>query len=177
MTEASLFENMSTSIETERKFLIRMPSIALLSAEPNVRIKSIWQTYLLTNDGTNARVRKIVENGNISFVKTVKKRISALSCYEDEKEITEEQYFNELKQADPNKAQIVKTRYALPCGKHIAEIDIYPFWNDRAILELELKDENESFSVPDFIEIVKEVSEDKRYKNTNLAVNTPLDEI
>lgn len=167
----------NTPIETERKFLIYMPSAEALEGCDGLRIKHIDQTYLLTSDGTNARVRRIVENGNVSFIKTVKKRISALSCYEDELEITEEQYKNELKLADPQKRTIEKVRYAFPFDDHTVEIDIYPFWDDRAILEVELASETESFSLPDFVRVAKEVSEDKRYKNTNLAVNIPTDTI
>ncbi len=171
------FESMNTPIEIERKFLIRMPDVAALVNLDNIRIKQIEQTYLLTQDNSTARVRKISENGKVSFVKTVKKRISALSHYEDEGEIDYGQYEEELKNADPKRSTVVKTRYAFPFGTHIVEIDVYPFWNDRAVMEIELLAEDESFDIPEFIKVVKEVSEDKRYKNTNLAVKIPIDNI
>ena len=164
-----------TPIETERKFLIRMPSFSTLQAQNGVRIKEIKQTYLVTDNGTNARVREIVENGKVSRVKTIKKRISSLSCYEDEGEITKEQYEAELTLADPSKKAIEKVRYAFPFGSHTVEIDVFPFWSDRALLEVELESENEEFDIPDFVEIIKEVSNDPRYKNTNLATNIPMD--
>ena len=164
-------------IETERKFLIYMPCLDTLCAQPEIRIQEITQTYLLTDGKKNARIRKINECGNISYIKTVKERISTLSCYEEEKEITEEQYLELLKCADNEKQSINKTRYSFRYGKHIIEIDIYSFWNDRATLEIELKSEDEEFSIPAFIKVVKEVSTDKRYKNTNLAKSIPQDKI
>ena len=164
-------------IETERKFLIYMPCLDTLCAQPEIRIQEITQTYLLTDGKKNARIRKINECGNISYIKTVKERISTLSCYEEEKEITEEQYLELLKYADKEKQSINKTRYSFRYGRHIIEIDIYSFWNDRATLEIELKSEDEEFSIPAFIKVVKEVSTDKRYKNTNLAKSVPQDKI
>ncbi len=168
---------MSKPIETERKFLIRMPSIDDIISQSESRVKYIEQTYLTTNDNTNARVRRITEGGKISFVKTVKQRISVLSCYEEEYEINEKQYKDELKKADKTRKTVVKTRYCFPYAEHIIEIDVYPFWTDRAILEVELKNEDEEISIPSFIEIVKEVSDDKRYKNTNIAIEIPEDKI
>lgn len=168
---------MNTPIEIERKFLIRMPCLDQIKNQKGLRIKAIKQTYLITADGSNARVRKITENGSVSFVKTVKRRISSLSCYEEEFEICAEQYAEELKQTDTSKKTIEKTRYAFALDRHTIEIDVFPFWSDRALLEVELGSEAEEFSLPYFIEIIKEVSEDQRYKNTNLAVFVPMDEI
>ena len=96
-------------IETERKFLIYMPCLDTLCAQPEIRIQEITQTYLLTDGKKNARIRKINECGNISYIKTVKERISTLSCYEEEKEINEEQYLELLKYADKEKQSINKT--------------------------------------------------------------------
>lgn len=164
-------------IETERKFLIYMPDLDLLESCDGVRIKKIEQTYLCREDGKNARVRRIDEDGKVSFVKTVKQRISTLSSFEDEHEIDENTYANELLHADKTKLTVRKTRYCIPFDNHVIEIDVYPFWSDRAILEVELKSEDESFSLPDFIRVIKEVTEDGRYKNTNLAKEIPYDEI
>ena len=156
-------------IETERKFLITMPDVELLSAQNGVRVKHIEQTYLIYESGKNARVRKITENSKISFIKTVKQRISTLSSFEDETEISESEYAEELACADPEKKTIVKTRYCIPYCEHIVEIDVYPFWNDRAIMEIELSDENAEIVFPDMIKVIKEVTDDEEYKNSSLA--------
>lgn len=154
-----------------------MPNISLLCSLEGVRVKDILQTYLVSEDGKNSRLRRVCENGRVSYIKTVKQRISVLSAYEDECEISKNQYEQELENADKTKSAIVKTRYCIPYADHIIEIDLYPFWSDRAILEVELSDENESFSLPEYVSVVKEVSDDKRYKNTKLAESVPFDEI
>ena len=154
-----------------------MPDISRLSEFDGVRIKHIEQTYLVRENGKKARVRRIVENSEVSFIKTVKQRISALSCFEDEREITREEYESELKNADADKSVLFKTRYCIPYENHVIEIDVYPFWSDRALLEVELSSESEEFSIPEFVKIIKEVSEDSRYKNTNIAKIIPFDAI
>ena len=53
------------------------------------------------------------------------------------------------------------------------EIDAYPFWDDKAIAEVELKDENEDIIFPDFLKIIKEVTDDSRYKNAAVSENIP----
>ncbi len=165
-------------LEIERKFLIRMPNLAQLSYMEGVRIKEITQTYLLSIDKRNSRVRKSIEQSKVSYTKTSKKKLSALSHFEEEYEITEDDYNEELKRKDPSKNTVFKVRYCIPLSDgHIAEIDIYPFWNDRAVLEIELASEEESFIIPEFVSVIKEISLDGRYKNTNLAKEIPFDTI
>ena len=164
-------------IETERKFLILIPSYEDMKNQKQFRERKIIQTYLERTDNKNARVREITENGKISYIKTVKERISILSCFEEEEEISKEEYNRLLEKADKEKKSINKTRFSFEYSNHILEIDVYEFWNDRATLEIELKSEDESFSIPTFIKVIKEISADARYKNTNLAKSIPFDEI
>ena len=167
----------SIPIETERKFLIRIPSFDSISNQKNFRTRKIIQTYLQSEGKKNARVRSVIENGKTTYIKTVKERISTLSCYEDESSISREEYEALLLVADKEKKSIHKTRYSFEYCNHILEIDVYEFWNDRATLEIELQSEDEEFFIPSFIDIIKEISADVRYKNTNLAKSVPHDEI
>ena len=40
-----------------------------------------------------------------------------------------------------------------------------------------MESEEDIFTLPDFIEVIRDVTADKRYKNTNLANSVPFDEI
>ncbi len=164
-------------IETERKFLISYPDIHILLSQKEIEIREIVQTYLLSEKGVTDRVRKVTSKGIETYIRTQKKRISNISCFEDEKSITFEEYEKLLEKADKNLSEIIKTRYVFPYEEHMIEIDVYPFWNDRAILEIELKEENEAFGIPEFISVIKEVTDDKRYKNARLAREIPNDVI
>ena len=152
-------------LEIERKFLIKYPDVKSLLSMENCRVKEISQSYL----NTDGRIRKIKEQGKTTYIKTVKKHITNLTREEKEWEITKEEYLSLLKNKKENTNTIEKTRYAVSLNGFIYEIDVFSFWKDRAFLEVELKNENQEFPIPDFIEIIKEVTDDKRYRNSALA--------
>ena len=71
--------------------------------------------------------------------------------------------------ADPTRMPIRKDRYCLADGNQYFEIDSYPFWNDQAILEIELSDPEEEIRFPKMLKVIREVTEDEAYKNASLA--------
>ena len=46
---------------------------------------------------------------------------------------------------------------------------MYPFWRDTAVLEVELAEEGERAELPPELTILREVTEEPLYKNTNIA--------
>ncbi len=74
-----------------------------------------------------------------------------------------------LMNADTARRQIRKDRYCLTYENQYFEIDIYPFWNDKAIAEIELSDENTPIRFPEQIKVIEEVTDDESYKNASLA--------
>ena len=162
----------NSPIETERKYLIRYPDTEALSRMDGVQIWHIAQTDLRTE---GARVRRLEEKGEIRFIRTDKKRISALSSFEEEREITEAEYSLLLADADPERKTIEKIRYRIPWLDFLCEIDVYSFWDDRATLEMELPSEDVCPPIPPFVSLVREVSGDKRYSNRAMAKEIPAD--
>ena len=86
-----------------------------------------------------------------------------------ETRLTEEEYRRLLKSADPARHPITKNRYCLNYDTQYFEIDVYPFWQDRAILEIEVADEAAEIHFPDQIRVLEEVTGDPSYKNAALA--------
>jgi len=164
-----------TPIETERKFLIRRPALPSLAALPGARVIRIVQTYLTAPAGVTARVRRAEENGHVRWIYTEKRRLSAMSAYEDERELTPAEAAALLARADRTLRPIEKTRCAIPAGSLWAEVDLYPFWDDRAILEIELPREDAPLPPLPYLTIVREVTDDFRYKNRALAAAVPDD--
>ncbi len=155
--------------EIERKFLIEYPDIRLLETIPNCRKVEIIQTYLHSENGEEIRVRQRGENGNYIYFQTIKKKVNAMKRIEIENCLSQQEYLTLLMQADTSKRQIRKDRYCLMYKNQYFEIDIYPFWNDKAICEIELKSENENVFFNHFLKVVKEVTDDNNYKNASLA--------
>ena len=65
-------------LEIEYKFLIEMPHLNILEAQPEFKSKKLCQMYLelpegFSEFGTRCRIRKTEEEGKITFYKTFKK--------------------------------------------------------------------------------------------------------
>jgi CYTH domain-containing protein/thymidylate kinase len=171
--EISFFLGESVSLEIERRLLIEYPDIKWLESLPNCRKVDIVQTYLIAPPNEERRIRKRGENGSYIYYKTTKRQISDVGRLEVEQRLRKGDYEKILKEADPELNPVIKTRYCLTWKDKYYEIDIYPFWKDRAILEVELDDENEPIVIPDGIKVIRDVSTEKEYKNSSLARSIP----
>ena len=164
--------------EIELKYLIRYPDAALLQAQPGCEVWQIVQTYLKDGEGGQTRrVRRIAVDGRVEYYRTFKRHLSALSSEEDEGRIDEAAYERYLLERDGSRAPVRKTRYRVPFRGHVLEFDVYPFWKDRAIMEIELEREDEVPQIPDYVGIIRDVTGEKAYKNRQLAKRVPMEEI
>ena len=66
-----------------------------------------------------------------------------------------------------------KTRWCMLYAGRVLEIDVYPFWEHTAVLEIELPDEGAPVSIPPQIRVLREVTADRRLKNAVLAQRIP----
>ena len=158
-------------VETERKYLIEMPDFEDLNNRYGGTTVDIIQTYLLSNGGVERRVRQRGVNGNYTFYYTEKRKITGISRSEIEKKISYQEYLRLLMETDTTKHPIRKCRTCFVCNGNYFELDIYPFWSDKAILEVELTNESKSVDLPGGITLIKEVTDDDNYKNSSLAIN------
>nr|WP_300306833.1 AAA family ATPase [uncultured Anaerostipes sp.] len=167
--EIALFLGEPEPYEIERKYLIEYPEISALEALPNCEKVEIIQTYLQADHDDEVRIRQRGSRGNYIYFETRKKTISGLKRIEIERRLTKDEYLERLMDADPTRMPIRKDRYCLADGNQYFEIDIYPFWNDQAILEIELSDPEEEIRFPKMLKVIREVTEDEAYKNASLA--------
>ena len=169
IAEISMFLGEPEPYEIERKFLIEYPDIQWLESLPNCRRVEIIQTYLNAPEGDEIRVRQRGGNGSYIYFQTTKRRVSDLKRVEIERRLSKDEYLSLLMDADTTMRQIRKTRYCLTYENQYFEIDVYPFWQDKAIAEIELTDENAEIVFPKQIKVIREVTEDESYKNAALA--------
>ena len=169
ISEIAVFLGEPEPYEIERKFLIAYPDTEKLLSLPNCEKIEIIQTYLLSDDGEEVRIRQRGANGNYIYFETRKRTITGMKRIELERRLTKDEYIKRLMDADPNYRPIRKDRYCLLDGNQYFEIDVYPFWNDQAILEIELSDPNEEIRFPSHLKIIREVTDDVNFKNSSLA--------
>ena len=160
--------------EIERKYLIAMPDSAFLAA---CERSEITQTYLLGEENTTERVRKRVYRDKCEYTHTIKRKLNDMRRIEDEREIDEAAYSALLERADPARRPIEKTRCCFTHDGRLWELDVFPFWENQAFLEIELTSEEEDFSLPPGIRLIREVTDDPRYTNAALSFEIPDEEI
>ena len=158
------------SFEIERKFLIKRPSTGEINSLAFVSKADIVQTYLVREDPNverRVRQRGTIEDGYTFFYTEKEKKGHAMRV-ERERKINREEYITLLSQADTNLHQIRKTRYCFVHNNQYFEMDIYPFSEEYAILEIELNSVDSKVDLPD-VEIIKEVTDDDNFSNASLA--------
>ena len=157
--------------EIERKFLIRRPSQEMLDTLSFATKNEIIQTYLKSD--IPEVERRVRQRGNkkdgYSFYYTEKTPVSDVERVEKESKISMKEYVDYLTEADTTLHQIRKTRYCFLHNNLYFELDIYPFSEEYAIVEIELSHADDEIVIPDFLNVVMEVTDDFRYKNYSLA--------
>jgi CYTH domain-containing protein/predicted ATPase len=174
ISEIASFLGEPEPFEIERKFLIKYPDLKALEQMPNCSKVEIIQTYLHSSHAdAEIRVRQRGKDGHYIFTETIKRRVSDMKRIETERRLTQSEYLNLLMNADTSLKQIRKTRYCISFSNQYLEIDIYPFWNKQAILEVELSDESQQIVFPEFVEIIQEVTSEVEYMNRAIAQEIP----
>ena len=144
-------------IEIERKFLINDGSELRTQL---VNGKTIRQGYLFTEQAKSCRVRV---KGTKGFL-TLKFGTDLLSRSEFEYQIPFEEACELLTHCDKI---LQKTRYEIPVGKHVWEIDVFGGALEGLVLaEIELSNADETIDFPSWI--AEEVTHDPTYLNVNL---------
>ena len=148
------------ALEIERKFLLKNDSWKKEVYDK----KEIAQGYLNSNPERTIRVRIIGETGFLTIKS--KSKGSVRNEFEYEIPLNDAQQLIELCE----KPILAKTRDFVNHENHIWEIDVFEKENKGLeVAEVELKNENEPFILPDWIG--NEVTHEARYFNSQLANN------
>ena len=148
--------------EIERKFLVKNESFKDLA----IAKKKIAQGYLNTNPERTVRVRIVNENAFLTI--KGKGNETGVTRFEWEKEITVEEASALLLLCE--KGVIEKTRFEIPVGNHLYEVDEFYGENEGLVVaEIELIAEDEAFEKPDWLGM--QVTNDERYYNAYLSKN------
>lgn len=145
--------------EIERKFLVRNSNWRENAGEG----KAIRQGYLAGSKKGSVRIRICGEEATLN----IKSATLGIRRLEYDYPIPRLDAM-EMLELLCNKPPIEKIRYPVAVADHVWEVDVFSGANEGLIVaEIELADEHESFSRPDWIG--EEVSHDPRYYNTCLV--------
>ena len=170
-------ENAKCDIEIERKYIIKMPNIDILSKQEEYTESRMIQIYLPADKGQTHRIRKRLYQGKTVCTETKKVRIDKISSTEIEREISESEFSTLSRLILEDTRPINKARYTFVYKGQLFEIDVYPEWSKTAIMETELPSAECKAEMPPFIEIIKEVTGEKSYSNRGMAEAFPKEQL
>ena len=163
----------TVNLEIERKYIIKMPNLDLLRSQPEHTESDILQIYLTHEAGETHRIRRRQYGDKILCTETRKIRLDNLAATEIESQISESAFDALAKSPLEGTTPIEKTRHTFLYEGRTFEIDIYPPWQKTAVMEVELPSRETEVVMPDFIEIIAEVTADRKYKNFAMSVSFP----
>lgn len=149
------------NLEIERKFLVEGDFKPFVAGE-----NRIVQGYLCSTPGRSVRIR-ISGGRGILTIKGMSNE-SGMSRFEWERELSLSDAEALMKLCEPG--MIEKTRFLVPAGRHIFEIDVFHGENAGLTLaEIELSEETELFEKPPWLG--QEVTGRIEYYNSSLMRN------
>ena len=163
----------TVNLEIERKYIIKMPPLDLLRSQPEHTESDILQIYLTHEAGETHRIRRRKYSDKIVCTETRKIRLDSLAATEIESRISDNAFDILAKSPLEGTTPIEKTRHTFLYEGRTFEIDIYPAWRNTAVMEVELPSRETEVSIPDFIEIISDVTADRQYKNFAMSIKFP----
>lgn len=158
-------------VQIFKKYLIQKPKIDdFLKQIKNYEIIDIIQTYLVTDsDKVERRIRQRGVKGDYVFFYKEKKLDRQGKEIATERRINVKEYTTLMTEADIKLHQMIKTRYCFLYKNQYFHLDVYPFDDNYALLEIELTEKSQKVYLPKNISLVKDVSDDEYYKNREIA--------
>ena len=146
-----------------------MPDTAKLDVRKKLEI---LQTYLVNGENdSQRRVRRIAENDEVKYFYTEKLFVTGITRKEMEYEIDKNEYDRLIKQVRADYLPVSKTRYCFDYKNQLFELDVYPFSDSLAVMELELDSEEQEIIFPENVDIIKEITGNPAYSNAKIATD------
>ena len=157
-------------VEKFYKYLVEVDEqmIEKIKAEQAYSNVHIEQYYLTSPNGVERRIRRRVRNGNELFSYSEAKYLSTNERIKSDKVLSSRQYYDYKPEIDKNLKSINKERHSFINNNKFYKLDIFDFDQNKGLLSAQVG-EGESIELPSYIKVIKEVTNDKTYKNYYLA--------
>ena len=151
--------------KTKKKYLIKLPDASILK---NMKKIEIYQSYLKCDNNEKIQIRKRGE-GDEFIYSQIKTRIQDDQIIKVEKRLSQAEYQDKLVDIDHARKPLHRTRFCFSEQSQYMEIDIYPFWNDKAILNIDLSKVDDEVQLPAFVKVIEDITNKKEYLNSELS--------
>lgn len=155
-------------LEIERKYLVRRVDMSRFPVP--FQAIDIEQVYLCDDgSGEQRRIRKRGQYGTFVYYLTRKRNLRSSVRVETENHITGEEYvLMRHNEYDPERRPIQKKRNCFIWKDQYFELDEIKGFG-QMLLERELTEENDTVSLPPFLDVVEDVTDDPRFSNSEIA--------
>ncbi|MDO4197582.1 MAG: AAA family ATPase [Erysipelotrichaceae bacterium] len=157
--------------EIYNKYLIEVNDevIKEMSRKQNFVHSHIIQHYLDSKVNTERRIRQRERNGSIMYTYSEARYLSTNERIKVDRVLSERQYFDYMGEVDDKLNVIDKQRYSFIENSHFYKLDVFNFDTSKGILSVQIPLNETDIELPDFVKIIKDVSDDQNYKNYYLA--------
>ncbi len=158
-------------VEVFKKYLVEVNDEVLnkVKLEKNPSYVHILQHYLLSSPQIEKRIRRREKDGNTLYYYSEATMLTSNKRIKRDRIISERQYIDYSVEIDPTLNMIDKERYGFIFNEHFFKLDVFSFDKSKGLLSVQIPNENEKIVLPDYFKVIKDVSEDKNYKNYFLA--------
>ena len=168
--EIAMFLGEGEPYSIKRKFLADFVDPKIIAAIPGVKKTEILQTYLHSDSPDDEiRLRMLKTDGNYQYVQIVKHRIEEDAFIERERVINAREYLTLLRYEDLNMYSLYKARFTFNYEGQYTEVDYVADWSDKIMVKVKVNDHHGELVFPEMIKIIKEVTDDPKYKNRNIS--------
>ena len=158
----------------QEKYLIDLKNSELSNVIENGTEANIVQTYLVSSEGEEKRLRMMRMGDNISYYYSVYKRNDDGSKFiVSEKRIDRNIYNSLLEFRDNNSVDIKKKRYYFVYEGSYLHLDIFDGDEELGMLEINVNKGGKCF-VPEYLRVIDIVTGNEEYVNHSLAKKRKL---
>lgn len=160
-------------LEIERRFLVPLSVNPAMFPVHVVQVP-IEQEYLqkiepeVTRRARARRYGMRPEDG-VLYIYTEKRYMGSGVSAETERIVSAREYYDLLAQRDPESNPIRKTRHAFVWKDQYFQLDVLSEPFPIILLEVELTKDRTNLMLPPFLDVVKEITDDRRFSNASIA--------
>lgn len=162
-------------LHSQRKYLIQKPSLEQLAQYTSFSVTHVMRTYLNQSDsGVERRILQVGQNGDFVYYYSERRALPNGEVVEQEEHIDEKNYLALLMDADTRFHPLGCKQISFIYHNQNFRIDLYPFSQDRAVMQIDLTTASPQAVLPDFLSVLRDVTDDPAYRSYAISLHPQL---
>lgn len=165
------------SVEVFKKYLVEFNDdvLANVKKEKNYTEVHIVQHFLKSIPGFEKRIRRRERNGNTTYYYSENTYSKVNERTKTDKLLSNRGYTDLFKEIDTDLNPIIKDRYSFIYDGMFYRLDVFDFDKTKALLSCQVLEGERAIRIPLYFKVLKEVTDEEKYKNYFLAKSQSFD--